>query len=154
MPYLFDDGDVTINRAACSYEIPHTRSEFLPSHEALYCRDANSDTPAFDIQYYDISDNTPLCAVPPFPSFDAPHEGGPIPILPETTFAPPQVHLCVGEEELHSGLEHICAMPGGAGSPIVALPPCDGDAHILQPFAPEPLVNRTLPHEILTGAPA
>jgi hypothetical protein len=92
--------------------------------------------------------------VPPFPSFDATHEGGPIPILLETAFAPPHVHLCVGTGELHSGSEHICAMPGGAGSPIVVPPPCGADAHILPSFAPEPPVYGTLPHEYLAGAPA
>ena len=61
VPYLFGDGDVTINRAACSYEIPSVRSEFLPSPEPLYCRDAQIDIPAFHIQYYDIADNTPVC---------------------------------------------------------------------------------------------
>ena len=61
VPYLFDDGDVTIHRAACSYEIPSVGSDFLPSPEPLHCRDAHIETPAFDIQYYDISDNTPVC---------------------------------------------------------------------------------------------
>jgi hypothetical protein len=154
VPYLFDDGDVTINRAACSYEIPHARSEFLPSHEALYCQDAHIDIPAFDTQYYDISDSIPMCVVPPFPSFDASHEDTRIPILAETTFAPLQVPLCVEGHELHSGLTDICATPGGAGSPIEMLPPCGGNAHILQPITPQSLVDRTLPHEMLTGAPA
>ena len=116
MPYLFDDGDVTINRAACSYEIPHTRSEFLPSHEALYCQDAHIDIPAFDTQYYDISDNTPLCVVPPFPSFDATDAAARIPILPETTLCPLHEPVCNGERALNKGLGHIYDTPEGAGS--------------------------------------
>ena len=126
----------------------------MPSPEPLYCQDAHIKTPTFDIQYYDISDHTPICVVPPFPSFDAADPIGRIPILPDTTLCP--LHAPVGSENsaLHNGLGHICATPEGAGSSIERTPPCDGDAHILRPDAPIPLADGVMRRNLWTGAPA
>ena len=95
-----------------------------------------------------------VCVVPPLLSFDATDAGAHIPIFSETTLCPLQGPLSGEDKVLHSGVGHICGMPGGAGSPIEETPPCDDAAHILESIAPKQLVDKDVRHAMWTGAPA